>query len=81
MLLLTLLVKTKFGIRLSPYGTFGTMSGGADPTLLAQYAYVLGELEKRAKAGKRLAFVHLVEPRVTNPFMTEGEGEYNDGTI
>ncbi|CCD22947.1 uncharacterized protein NDAI_0A07930 [Naumovozyma dairenensis CBS 421] len=56
------------------------MSGGADPTLLAQYAYVLGELEKRAKAGKRLAFVHLVEPRVTNPFMTEGEGEYNDGT-
>ncbi|CCD22967.1 alkene reductase NDAI_0A08130 [Naumovozyma dairenensis CBS 421] len=70
----------KVGIRLSPYGTFGTMSGGADPTLLAQYAYVLGELEKRAKAGKRLAFVHLVEPRVTNPFMTEGEGEYNDGT-
>ncbi|CCC69709.1 hypothetical protein NCAS_0D01280 [Naumovozyma castellii] len=70
----------KVGVRLSPYGTFGTMSGGADPTLLAQYAYVLGELEKRAKAGKRLAFVHLVEPRVTNPFLTEGQGEYNDGT-
>ncbi|CCF58387.1 hypothetical protein KAFR_0E02340 [Kazachstania africana CBS 2517] len=70
----------KVGIRLSPYGTFGTMSGGADPSIVAQYAYVLGELERRAKEGKRLAFVHLVEPRVTNPFLTEGEGAYVDGT-
>ncbi|CAI4867531.1 CBM_collapsed_G0057530.mRNA.1.CDS.1 [Saccharomyces cerevisiae] len=43
-------------------------------------AYVLGELEKRAKAGKRLAFVHLVEPRVTDPSLVEGEGEYSEGT-
>ena len=70
----------KTGIRFSPYGTFGTMSGGAEPLIVAQYAYVLGELEKRAKAGKKLAFVHLVEPRVTNPFFTEGQGEYKDGT-
>ncbi|CCC70459.1 hypothetical protein NCAS_0E03890 [Naumovozyma castellii] len=72
---------SKVGIRFSPYGLFNTMSGGADPTLLAQYAYVLGELEKRAIEKKqRLAYVHLVEPRVTNPFLTEGEGEYGDGT-
>lgn len=68
------------GIRFSPYGTFGTMSGGSDPTLLAQFAYVIGELEKRAIAGKRLAFIHLVEPRVTNPFFKEGEGWYKEGS-
>ncbi|CCD24006.1 NADPH dehydrogenase NDAI_0C03460 [Naumovozyma dairenensis CBS 421] len=70
----------KVGVRFSPYGTFGKMSSGYDPTLLAQYAYVIGELEKRAKAGKRIAYIHLVEPLVTNLFMTEGEGEYKDGT-
>ena len=70
----------KVGIRLSPYGTFGSVSGGSEPTLLAQYAYVIGELERRAPEGKRLAFVHLVEPRVTNPRLDEGEGVYKDGT-
>ncbi|QLG72993.1 hypothetical protein HG535_0E00770 [Zygotorulaspora mrakii] len=70
----------KVGIRFSPYGTFGTMSGGAEPLIVAQYAYVLGELEKRAAQGKRLSFVHLVEPRVTNPFFVEGQGEYHGGT-
>lgn len=70
----------KVSVRFSPYGTFGTMSGGAEPLIVAQYSYVLGELEKRAKEGKRLAFVDIVEPRVTNPLITEGEGEYNGGT-
>ncbi|CCD23126.1 alkene reductase NDAI_0B00920 [Naumovozyma dairenensis CBS 421] len=70
----------RVGIRFSPYGKFGNMSGGSDPDLLAEYCYILGELEKRAKNGKRLAYVHLVEPRVTNPFLKEGEGEYTDGT-
>ncbi|EDO17969.1 hypothetical protein Kpol_1054p16 [Vanderwaltozyma polyspora DSM 70294] len=70
----------KVGIRFSPYGKFGTMSGAAEPTLLAQYAYVIGELEKRAREGKRLAYIHIVEPRVTDPFLTEGEGVYLDGT-
>ena len=70
----------KVGIRFSPYGTFGNLSGGAEPLIVAQYAHVIGELEKRGRAGKRLAYVHLVEPRVTNPFLTEGVGEYDDGT-
>lgn len=70
----------RVGLRLSPYGTFNDMSGGAEPDIVAQYAYVLGELEKRAKAGKRLAYVHLVEPRVTNPLLDEGEGEYDKGS-
>ena len=70
----------KVGVRFSPYGTFGNLSGGAEPLIVAQYAHIIGELERRARAGKRLAYVHLVEPRVTNPFLTEGTGEYDDGT-
>ncbi|CCH63010.1 hypothetical protein TBLA_0I03570 [Henningerozyma blattae CBS 6284] len=70
----------KVGIRFSPYGTFNDMIGGANPLTVAQYAYITGELEKRAQAGNRLAYIHIVEPRVTNPFLTEGQGEYVDGT-
>ena len=57
------------------------MSGGTDPTIIAQYAYIIGELEKRAKAGKRLAYIHFMEPRVLDPFLPEGESVYNEGTI
>ncbi|CDF89214.1 ZYBA0S03-11848g1_1 [Zygosaccharomyces bailii CLIB 213] len=71
---------SKVGIRLSPYGLFGTMSGGKEPDIVAQYAYVLGELEHRARNGKRLAYVHLVEPRVTDPSKVEGEGAYLEGS-
>ncbi|CCE66261.1 hypothetical protein TPHA_0P01030 [Tetrapisispora phaffii CBS 4417] len=53
---------SKVGIRLSPYGTYGSMTGSADPTLLATYAFVVGELEKRAKSGKRMAYIHAIEP-------------------
>ena len=70
----------RVGVRLSPYGVFGTMSGGQEPLIIAQYAYIIGELEKRAQAGKRLAYLHLVEPRVPNLMLDEGEGEYDDGT-
>ncbi|KAL3228572.1 NADPH dehydrogenase 2 [Nakaseomyces bracarensis] len=67
-------------IRLSPYGTYGDMSGGAEPIIVAQYAYIIGELEKRAKEGKKLAYLHLVEPRELNPFAPEGENVYTGGT-
>ena len=70
----------KVGIRFSPYSLFGTMSGGAEPLIVAQYAHVIGELDKRARDGKRLAYIHLVEPRVTDPFLVEGEGTYDQGT-
>lgn len=56
------------------------MSGGAEPLIVAQYAYIIGELERRAKEGKRLAYLHLVEPRVLDPFAPEGEDVYNEGT-
>ncbi|KAL6949120.1 hypothetical protein ACO0QE_001610 [Hanseniaspora vineae] len=72
----------RVGIRLSPYGTYGTMSGGANPLTVAQYAHIIGELERRAKEepSKRLSYVHIVEPRVPNPDFLEGTNEYLDGT-
>ena len=70
----------KVGVRFSPYGTYGNVSGGSEPLIVAQYAHVIGEIEKRARAGHRLAYIHLVEPSVTDPFLTEGVGEYDDGT-
>ena len=52
----------KVGIRLSPYHTYGTMSGSRDPTNLAAVAYVIGEIEKRRRDGKGLAYIHMTEP-------------------
>lgn len=54
----------KISVRLSPYSKFGGLKGNEDPTLLAQYAYIIGELEKRAQQGNRLQFLDIVEPRV-----------------
>ncbi|CCH62010.1 hypothetical protein TBLA_0G00610 [Henningerozyma blattae CBS 6284] len=71
---------TKVGIRFSAFGTHGTMSGGSEPLIIAQYSHVIGELEKRAKEGNGVVYIHLMEPRVTNPFLLEGEGEYLDDT-
>nr|6AGZ_A Chain A, Old Yellow Enzyme [Pichia]6AGZ_B Chain B, Old Yellow Enzyme [Pichia] len=52
-------------VRLSPYATFQG-SGGVDAEVhpIAQFGYILSELERRAKEGKRLAYVSIVEPRV-----------------
>ncbi|CCF58166.1 hypothetical protein KAFR_0E00120 [Kazachstania africana CBS 2517] len=69
----------RVGVRLSPWAVYGSMSGGEDPTLLATYAYILGELEKRGKAGNRIAFIDLIEPRITDPFSPEGQNEYKKG--
>ena len=65
----------RVGIRFSPYSTYGVMSG-QDPLIVAQYAYVIGELEKRAKEGKRLAYIHLIEPRLD--LLMPGDDETKD---
>ncbi|KAL6939970.1 NADPH dehydrogenase 1 [Hanseniaspora osmophila] len=46
------------------------------------HAHFIGELEKRAKENpeNRLAYVHIVEPRVPSPAFGEGEHEYLEGT-
>lgn len=53
---------SKVGIRISPFCNFGSISGVDEPTTLAQYAYLLGQLEQRARKGQRLAYVHMVDP-------------------
>ncbi|CCH59055.1 hypothetical protein TBLA_0B02130 [Henningerozyma blattae CBS 6284] len=68
----------RVGIRLSPFGVYGGMSGANDSTLLATFAYLIGELEKRAKDGKRIAYIHLMEPRVTDASLEEGKGANED---
>ncbi|QPG73981.1 hypothetical protein FOA43_001297 [Brettanomyces nanus] len=52
-------------IRLSPYSRFQGSKGidsKTDP--IATYGYILSELERRAKHGKRLAYVSFVEPNI-----------------
>lgn len=70
----------RLGVRFSPYNVFGDMSGTTNPNIIAQYAYIVGEIEKRARNGNRIAYIHVLEPRVTNIYLTEGEGEYNEGS-
>lgn len=52
----------RVGIRFSPYNTYGSMTGSKDSTFLATFAYIIGELEKRRKNDKGLAYIHLTEP-------------------
>ncbi|CAB4254760.1 similar to Saccharomyces cerevisiae YHR179W OYE2 Conserved NADPH oxidoreductase containing flavin mononucleotide (FMN), homologous to Oye3p with different ligand binding and catalytic properties [Maudiozyma barnettii] len=70
----------RLGIRISPYNVFGDMSGAEDPILMTQYAYLISEIERRAHKGNRIAYVHILEPRVTNIYLAEGEGNYTGGT-
>lgn len=37
------------GARFSPFGLFGTMSGGTQPLIVAQYAHIIEELEKEGQ--------------------------------
>lgn len=39
----------KVGVRFSPFGVFGNMVGSADPTIISQYAYIIGELGKESQ--------------------------------
>ena len=71
---------SKVGIRLSPYGSYSGISGGDNPLIIARYAYLIDELEKRAQQGSRLAFIHVIEPCIRNPFLIEDEGIYTSGT-
>ncbi|CCK72692.1 alkene reductase KNAG_0L00690 [Huiozyma naganishii CBS 8797] len=65
----------RVGIRFSPFGKYGGMSGSDDPQVYELYSYLLDQLESRAQFGNRLAYVHLMEPRVTNASLEEGQGE------
>ncbi|CCH40621.1 NADPH dehydrogenase 3 [Wickerhamomyces ciferrii] len=55
----------KVSVRFSPWSQYGDLKGiQKDPELLAQYAHIVGELEKRRLDGKGIQFIDLIEPRV-----------------
>jgi NADPH2 dehydrogenase len=59
----------RVAIRLSPYAEFQGGAGyKAEINPIATWGYVLSELERRAKEGKRLAYVSVVEPRISGIF-------------
>jgi len=55
---------SKIGIRLSPFSKVysSTNPEGISYDTLSQHAYLIERLELRAKRGKRLAYIHLMEP-------------------
>lgn len=56
----------KVAIKLAPWGKFqGMKAEGEDVSSVVQVSYFLDELQKRANAGKELAYVAIVEPRVS----------------
>lgn len=64
----------KVAIRLSPFYRSGGMLGVDEPEWQEMYSYILDELEKRAQAGHRLAYVHLIDPRVTRGWDEDTDG-------
>lgn len=66
----------KLAIRLSPWATFQSMRGAdeeVDP--ITTFSYLVGELEKRGKQGHRLAYISLVEPRVSGNLTVSAENQ------
>ena len=56
----------RVAIRLSPYAQFqGGLGINSEINPIVTWGYVLSELERRAKHGNRLAYVSIVEPRVS----------------
>ncbi len=71
---------SKVSVRFSPYSKFGGFNGVQDdPTLLAQYAHIVGELEVRAQQGKRVQFLDIVEPRIFTCVSTDEYPEFKGG--
>lgn len=54
---LTIWNKEQVGIRISPYGTFNTMS---DSDLIKLFSYLIEQVNKRA-----IAYIHAIEPRAS----------------
>ncbi|CCH45100.1 NADPH dehydrogenase 3 [Wickerhamomyces ciferrii] len=72
---------SKVSVRLSPWGTFGSMGGQDDPNIIPTYSYVVSELEKRRRKGNELAYISLVEPRVSGDNDTDNHVNANNDWI
>ncbi|KAG7926010.1 hypothetical protein KL925_003772 [Ogataea polymorpha] len=78
------------GIKLSPYAAVNGLQG-VDTEIhpISSYGYILSELERRGKEGKRIAYITMIEPRVngtedskdTRAFDSSWVGEIWKGTL
>lgn len=73
----------RLAIRLSPWAKFLGMKSEEDKEAhpIATYSYLLGQLQKRADAGKELAYVSIVEPRVSGILDIKPEDMAGDNTF
>ncbi|ODV64895.1 NADH:flavin oxidoreductase/NADH oxidase [Hyphopichia burtonii NRRL Y-1933] len=70
---------SKLAIRFSPWATFQGMKGAKEEIHpYATFSYVVGELQKRANNGKELAYISLVEPRVSGIMDVKKEDQAGD---
>lgn len=63
--LIEVLGADRLGLRLSPWATYQNMNPEGETHAITQYSYLVWELEKRARKGHRLAYLSLLEPRVS----------------
>ncbi|QPG76891.1 hypothetical protein FOA43_004285 [Brettanomyces nanus] len=56
----------RVAVRISPYSRFmGGQSIDTKTNPVVNYGYLLSELERRAKGGKKIAYVSFIEPRIS----------------
>lgn len=70
----------KLAIRLSPWAHVQGVEHGENSPV-AQFAHFVGELEKRAKHGNRLAYLSVVEPRVNGVVDVRADRIYGDNAF
>ncbi|ODQ80815.1 hypothetical protein BABINDRAFT_12921 [Babjeviella inositovora NRRL Y-12698] len=66
----------RLAVRINPWGLFGGMGKSGKQVTEDQFGYLVEQLEARAKEGKELAYLHIIEPRSdeskeTNDFLLE----------
>lgn len=73
----------KVAIRISPWAQFQGIAGfDGDVSPVAQFGHFVGELENRAKAGKEIAYLSIVEPRVSGSMnVAEEDIKYDNSFI
>lgn len=65
----------KVGLRISPYGVFGGMTGDKDiKDTNSFYTYVYDQFEKRRKEGNGPVYISIMEPRCSDITKNEGAG-------
>lgn len=73
----------KVAVRIAPWARYPGQKDVnlADPHPVATYGYFLGQLQKRAKQGKEIAYVSAVEPRVFNFVDLKGQEIMGDNAF